>query len=190
MIHPDNLSGSCLPNWHNSGGIASTFVPFQHVAKSDAKNDCVPVDLAKRIGANIKAVRERKGWTLEKVAKRCDPPTAYTSIMRLEKGERRLTLDWLERIAKALEVDPIDLVAKSEPPLRQMSEQVAAEMARILGRVALGGSEPDPDNVQVLSLMLQELSETFSRHPQAFADLDVARPVLDLSARRSSLAAS
>lgn len=160
-------------------------MPIAHVAKSHESAECIPVDLAKRIGANIKAVRERKGWSLEKVAKRCDPPTAYTSIMRLEKGQRRLTLDWLERIAKALEVDPIDLVAKSEPPLRQMSEQVSLEMARILGRVALGGSEPDLGNVQVLALMLRELSETFSKHPQAFADPEVARPVLDMTARLS-----
>lgn len=146
--------------------------------------------LAERVAGQIKALRLGKGWSQDTLAKRCVPRTVYQQIDKLESGERRLTLDWLERLATALEVDPIDLIAKSEPPLREMNEQVALEMAQIIGRVALGGSEPDPDNVQVLSLMLRELSETFSRHPEAFADPAIARPVLDLTARRSALSTS
>jgi DNA-binding Xre family transcriptional regulator len=37
--------------------------------------------------------------------------TSNQQISHLEKGRRRLTLDWMERIAKALECHPSDLFA-------------------------------------------------------------------------------
>lgn len=146
--------------------------------------------LSERVAQQIKALRLSKGWSQDTLAKKCVPTTVYQQIDKLESGERRLTLDWLERLANALEVEVSDLIAQSAPPLREMSEQVSIEMARILGRVVLDGSEPDPGNVQVLALMLRELSQTFSRHPQAFSDPEVARPVLDMTARLSAPLAS
>lgn len=178
-----------MPLWHMTNANSSINMPIRRVAENHRLTDSATVELAKRIGANIKAVREARGLSLEKVAARVRPPTAYTTISRFEKGERSLTFDWLERIAAALEVDPIDLVSSAQPPLRQMSEPVASEMAQTLARVVLGGGTPERGTVQVLALMLQELAETFSRHPEAFADPAIARPVLELTARRSASAA-
>lgn len=50
------------------------------------------------------------GLTLEDVAKRCDPPTTAKQISRLEKGERRLTLDWIMRLSKSLNCLSSELV--------------------------------------------------------------------------------
>ena len=35
-----------------------------------------------------------------------------SQIVKLERGERRLTVDWMERISKALDVSPAELIAK------------------------------------------------------------------------------
>lgn len=59
---------------------------------------------------SIRAVRRTKRLTLEDVAARCDPPTTAQTIGRLETGTRTLSLDWLDRIAKALGVEARDLV--------------------------------------------------------------------------------
>jgi hypothetical protein len=48
--------------------------------------------------------------TLQDVAGRCVPPTTPQTIGRLETGARTLSLDWLNRIAAALEVEASDLV--------------------------------------------------------------------------------
>lgn len=58
----------------------------------------------------IREVRRAKGLTLADVAERCDPPTTAQTIGRLETGTRTVSVGWLNRIAKALEVEAGDLV--------------------------------------------------------------------------------
>jgi transcriptional regulator with XRE-family HTH domain len=141
--------------------------------------------LAEQIGANIQAARKAKGWSLEKLAARVKPPTSYQQLSRLEKGDRTLSVQWVERIAKALEIEPVDLITGDRPPpVFTMTEPVASEVAQMLATVALDGAEPSPDTVLVLSQILQELTETFSKYPQAFRDPAVARPVVDFAGRR------
>ena len=48
--------------------------------------------------------------TLDDVARACDPATTPQTIGRLETGTRTVSVDWLNRIAKALGVDAADLV--------------------------------------------------------------------------------
>ena len=58
----------------------------------------------------IREVRRARGLTLDDVARRCDPPTTAQTIGRLETGMRTVSVDWLNRIARALEVEAADLV--------------------------------------------------------------------------------
>lgn len=66
----------------------------------------------------IRDIRKSKRMTLADVAERCTPPTTAQTIGRLETGTRQLSLTWMNRIAKALEVDPELLVRGEEaaPP--------------------------------------------------------------------------
>ncbi|MEM8919626.1 MAG: helix-turn-helix transcriptional regulator [Pseudomonadota bacterium] len=59
----------------------------------------------------IRDVRKGRGFTLDEVARRCEPPTTAQTIGRLETGTRTLSLDWLNRIADALGVDSTALLA-------------------------------------------------------------------------------
>lgn len=54
-------------------------------------------------GEKIASLREKRGWKRPELAQRMG--TSAQQLERLEKGQRRLTTDWLERIATALEVD-------------------------------------------------------------------------------------
>ena len=58
----------------------------------------------------IREVRRARGLTLVDVAERCVPPTTAQTIGRLETGTRTVSVGWLNRIAKALEVEAADLV--------------------------------------------------------------------------------
>lgn len=64
----------------------------------------------------IRQVRRAKGMTLQDVAARCDPPTTAQTIGRLETGTRTVSVDWLNRIALALDVTAADLVTLPERP--------------------------------------------------------------------------
>lgn len=77
----------------------------------------------------IRAMRRAKGWTLDDVAKRCTPPTTAQTIGRLETGTRTLSLDWLERIAAALDCEPRDLVEMPEDEALAVTALVSADGA-------------------------------------------------------------
>lgn len=156
--------------------------PFYRVAEN-SRSMHSGVMLATRICANIKLLREDRGWSRPQLGQRLNPPTSGQQIEKLEKGDRRLTVEWIERLARALGVDPAELIAGQGEQF-SLTEQVADEVALVMGQIALEGAEPDPAIVQVLSLLLRDLSATFARHPQARRDPEVARPVIDLLAHR------
>ncbi|WP_260923157.1 helix-turn-helix domain-containing protein [Novosphingobium sp. 9] len=59
----------------------------------------------------IRDIRQLKSLTLAEVAAACSPPTTAQTIGRLETGMRNLSLDWMNRIAAALDVEPEMLLA-------------------------------------------------------------------------------
>lgn len=58
---------------------------------------------------NIRVFRQKKQWTLQQLAEACG--TTRSQIDKLEKGQRRLTVEWMVRLAKPLGCDPRDLPA-------------------------------------------------------------------------------
>lgn len=78
----------------------------------DAAND--PSDPRDEgIGANIRRIRKEQGLTAKEFAARIG--TSPSQVTRLEKGQRRLTELWLNRIAKGLDIAINDLLG--EPAL-------------------------------------------------------------------------
>src|ERR1700712_4965300 len=62
----------------------------------------------------LREVRRARRLTLQDVADRCAPPTTPQTVGRLETGARTVSVGWLNRIAKALDVDAADLVTLAE----------------------------------------------------------------------------
>lgn len=56
----------------------------------------------------IRTHRAARGWSLQQLADAAG--TSKSQIDKLEKGERRLTVDWMVRLARALGCDPRDLM--------------------------------------------------------------------------------
>lgn len=136
--------------------------------------------LAGRIAGNIQRLREKRGWSRPDLGKRCKPPTSGQQIERLEKNQRNLTVDWIERIARGFGIDPADLLAGEA---FELTPQVAEIVAAHLGRVALRGDELDPAIAGDLAVLLQELFELFARHETMRRDPEAVRPVIDLLSR-------
>ncbi|WP_343343057.1 helix-turn-helix transcriptional regulator [Sphingomicrobium sp. XHP0239] len=77
--------------------------------------------------SRIRDVRRAKGLTLAEVAERCDPPTTAQTIGRLETGTRTLSIDWVNRIAAALDVDSADLLAHADADEAGVDALLAAD---------------------------------------------------------------
>lgn len=80
----------------------------------------------------IRDIRRAKGLTLAELAEACDPPTTAQTIGRLETGMRNLSLRWMDRIAKALKVDPESLLRSEETPAPSVVAELGANGAEAL----------------------------------------------------------
>ncbi|MDE1901497.1 MAG: helix-turn-helix transcriptional regulator [Alphaproteobacteria bacterium] len=117
-----------------------------------------------KLANNARKIRKSKKMTLEQVAARVG--TTHVQIRRLENGERRLTQQWMVRLADALGVKPIDLIDDSsektpEPATDrllywvidlcvknarahpELPEGVVAGIGTVVYRSALSGKLPD-----------------------------------------------
>jgi len=67
---------------------------------------------------NIKRIRKEKGISQEKLAEACNTATSYIGLMETYKNVPKLST--IEKIAKALDVDPLELFKdKDKVPLKQ-----------------------------------------------------------------------
>jgi transcriptional regulator with XRE-family HTH domain len=160
---------------------------FQYIPQSGFRGQGGTM-LADQIRDNIIRLRESRGWSRPELGRRLVPPTSGSQIERLEKGWRSLEVEWVEKIARALGVDPSELIAEKET--YDLTQPAADEIASLLARFVLRGAEPAPEIVQGLSILLQEMSETFSRNPEARRDPLAARLAVDILARQHGPRAS
>ncbi|WP_092425114.1 helix-turn-helix domain-containing protein [Devosia crocina] len=66
--------------------------------------------LAEVFGKRVREVRHERGWTQEQLAFEAGVKRAYLS--EVENGQRNVSLDVVEKLAKALGVGPEALVAE------------------------------------------------------------------------------
>jgi len=66
------------------------------------------MDIRKKFGKRLRALREERGWSQEEFADRAGLHRTYVSAV--ERGVRNPTLTVLERLAKALGVSMAELV--------------------------------------------------------------------------------
>lgn len=65
-------------------------------------------EINEKVGFKIRKYRMKKGWTQEQLAFEADLHRAY--IGQIERGEKNLGLQNLEKIARALKIRPRDLM--------------------------------------------------------------------------------
>lgn len=76
----------------------------------------------------IRQLRKERGMSMETLGAEMDPPITLATVGKLETGKMGLTLDYINDIARILDVSPIDIIADSQP-VRQV---------QIIGRIAAG----------------------------------------------------
>lgn len=68
--------------------------------------------LLEAFGDVVRAVREQRGWSQERLAAEASLHRTY--IGSVERGERNITLSSIWKIAKALRLEPSALLARVE----------------------------------------------------------------------------
>jgi transcriptional regulator with XRE-family HTH domain len=77
--------------------------------------------MSKMQGNRIRELREERGWSMDDLAGRVHAPTTAPQISKLEKGQVKLTMNWIERIAAAFDVHPLEII---EPQLQPQEQQL------------------------------------------------------------------
>ncbi len=63
--------------------------------------------LRQNLGTRIRVLRKARSWTQEELASRAE--VDYKWLGSVERGERNVTINNVEKIARALSVDPVQL---------------------------------------------------------------------------------
>lgn len=68
------------------------------------------MQLRTRVGLNIQDLRRERGWSQEALAHAADVDRGY--LGKLENGKYAASLDTLEKIANAMDLDPTELLRR------------------------------------------------------------------------------
>jgi repressor LexA len=80
---------------------------------------------------NIRRLRKERGWTMQELADRIEGGAHFTTIAKLERNMRGLSVEWLEKLGKALGVAPEDIIAPANQAARP-------RMVPLIGTIAAG----------------------------------------------------
>jgi transcriptional regulator with XRE-family HTH domain len=121
----------------------------------------------------IREFREAKGLSQQALAERIG--TSQPQMDRLEKGQRRLTQDWMLRIARELGCRPADILSSETSATAALSKEgLDARQKRILMAGVKEGLRQigvDPDSPEG---MRQALTAFDKAETRVLADLDRA----------------
>jgi transcriptional regulator with XRE-family HTH domain len=82
---------------------------------------------------NIKRIRKEKGISQEKLAEACNTATSYIGLMEIYKNTPKLST--IERIAKALNVDPLVFFQDKEKIPSELESEIQSKKQSILSLI-------------------------------------------------------
>lgn len=112
------------------------------------------MDLTKRVGMNIRAIRKSQDLTIDELAEKCDFQSPYLSDV--ERGERNITLQTLTKILDALEVEPGSVLIP-ESKSSENHDNIREELLQLLFNTLKDKDEND------IRMLLNISNEIFGR---------------------------
>lgn len=122
--------------------------------KRQKSTNCVLVPV---MGNNLKALREEKGWTHEQAGAAMN--VSRSQFIKLERGERRLTADYIAAAARAFGVSEAEVIRPRTVPL--VGYVGAGALAHIFSDGQGGFDEvPAPDNANESTVAVEIRGES------------------------------
>lgn len=89
--------------------------------------------LSRAVGARIREIRRSKNLTLNELARKCG--TTSQTIQRLEVRNMTLSVDWIEIICIALNIEPYELFPHPDIMLRSKAEAMKSQTINFIESV-------------------------------------------------------
>lgn len=116
------------------------------------------MDLTKRVGMNIRAIRKSQNLTIDELAERCDFQAPYLSDV--ERGERNITLQTLTKILDALQVEAGSVLIPQSKSGEE-HENIREEILQILFNTL---EDKDEDDIRMLLNISNEIFGRFKKN--------------------------
>ena len=113
------------------------------------------MDLTKRVGMNIRSIRKSQNMTIDELAEKCDFQSPYLSDV--ERGERNITLQTLNKILDALQVEPSSVLIP-DIKVSEEKENIKEELIKILFNILENKNEND------IRMLINISNEIFGRY--------------------------
>ncbi len=99
----------------------------------------MPDNVVRKVGRRIKELRQKKGWSQEKLAEEAGLHRTY--IGQVERGEKSIGVDHLRRVAVALGVQPSEILGVEPMADEGHTAEALADLTGLIGeyRALLGG---------------------------------------------------
>ena len=68
-------------------------------------------DIHRRMSNRIREIRKERGYSLKELAQRVGQNTSFGTTAKLERGDMKLSYDWMLKISSALTVEPAELIS-------------------------------------------------------------------------------
>lgn len=116
----------------------STFITYNHSFKIIRILGVIVMNETRvKLGKRIKQLRKEKKWTQEQLADKADMKYKYLGL--IERGKKNLTFDFIEKIAKGLDVELYQLfLFKKEFELKIKEELKEEEIDAIFEQCSEG----------------------------------------------------
>jgi repressor LexA len=123
-------------------------------------------NLSEAIPNRVRALRAERGWSLAELADRAG--TTASQIMKLEKSQRKLDLNWIERLAKAFGIPTGELMGQADHlPLNPFLIPLVGEIAAGNWREAIQHYEemifPPVDGLSKAAFALRTRGDSMDR---------------------------
>ncbi|MBU7319526.1 helix-turn-helix domain-containing protein [Paenibacillus oleatilyticus] len=110
--------------------------------------------LAEHVGAKIRIFRKNRGLTQEKMGEMAEIPQSY--IGGIERGEKNVSLDTIERIAAALDIDPSELFKSYYKSTKDQLEK-----DKILDSISISLSNRTITEIEVIKRLVLDVIRVF-----------------------------
>ncbi|MFJ6207746.1 helix-turn-helix domain-containing protein [Lysinibacillus sp. NPDC092081] len=117
------------------------------------------MDLTKRVGMNIRTIRKSQNMTIDELAEKCDFQSPYLSDV--ERGERNITLQTLNRILDALQVEPGSVLIPDSSKTTEERENIKEELLKILFNTL---EDKDEGDIRMLLNISNEIFGRFNKN--------------------------
>ncbi|MED3995300.1 helix-turn-helix domain-containing protein [Peribacillus sp. NPDC096447] len=109
------------------------------------------------IGKNIKTIRKQKNLTQEALSEMCGLQTSF--LAGIERGDRNITLQTLERIIDGLEVEPQELFTFSNIKITE-DYQNKKEIIALIDSLLVGKSEKE---IRLIYSIVSAIFEVYNK---------------------------